>query len=148
MTHLVSKEDNTFKQQVECCEYPTAEFDHRAHLRLAYIYLTELDDTNSAVNKMSQTLLKLLRHAGIEPTAKFHKTLTKAWILAVYHFLNQTDKSHSADDFIAQHPLMLDTKIMLTHYSAETLFSETARAKFVEPNLEPIPRYDNKGAKL
>ncbi len=31
--------------------------------------------------------------------------------------------------------------IMLTHYSAEVLFSDEARAKFVEPNLDPIPEY-------
>jgi len=28
---------------------------------------------------------------------------------------------------------------MLTHYSAEVLFSPEARARFVEPNLESIP---------
>ena len=36
---------------------------------------------------------------------------------------------------------MLDSKIMMTHYSAEVLFSDEARAKFVDPNLHPIPRY-------
>jgi hypothetical protein len=36
---------------------------------------------------------------------------------------------------------VLDTKIMLTHYSAEVLFSPEARALFVEPDLDPIPRY-------
>jgi len=30
---------------------------------------------------------------------------------------------------------------MLTHYSAELLFSPEARAGFVEPNLDPIPRH-------
>ena len=37
---------------------------------------------------------------------------------------------------------LLDSKIMMTHYSAEVLFSDEARARFVEPNLSPIPRYD------
>ncbi len=36
---------------------------------------------------------------------------------------------------------MLDAKIMMTHYSAEVLFSDEARAEFVEPDLEPIPRH-------
>jgi hypothetical protein len=31
---------------------------------------------------------------------------------------------------------------MLTHYSAEVLFSPEARARFVEPDLEKIPRHD------
>ena len=44
--------------------------------------------------------------------------------------------------FIEQNPEMLDSKIMMTHYSAETLFSDEVRVKFVEPDLDPIPRYD------
>jgi hypothetical protein len=30
---------------------------------------------------------------------------------------------------------------MLTHYSADLLFSDQARANFVEPNRDPIPRH-------
>jgi hypothetical protein len=37
--------------------------------------------------------------------------------------------------------MLLDSRIMLTHYSTELLFSDKARAKFVEPDLDPIPRY-------
>ncbi len=40
-------------------------------------------------------------------------------------------------------PRLLDAKIMMTHYSAEVLFSEEARARFVEPNISPIPRNGN-----
>lgn len=29
---------------------------------------------------------------------------------------------------------------MMTHYSAGLLFSDEARAAFVEPDLDPIPR--------
>jgi hypothetical protein len=47
----------------------------------------------------------------------------------------------SADDFIRQTPLLLDSRIMLTHYSAERLFSPQARAAFVQPDRDPIPRH-------
>ena len=30
---------------------------------------------------MQNTLVALLKHAGIEPAAKYHETLTEAWIL-------------------------------------------------------------------
>ncbi len=50
--------------------------------------------------------------------------------------------AESAASFIADNPRMLDSKIMLTHYSTEVLFSPEARARFVEPNLELIPRQD------
>jgi hypothetical protein len=48
----------------------------------------------------------------------------------------------SAASFIASNPSLLDSRIMLTHYSTEVLFSPEARARFVEPNLELIPRHD------
>lgn len=58
------------------------------------------------------------------------------------HFMEATSSSESSESFIEQNPGMLDAKIMMTHYSAEVIFSDEARAKFVEPDLDPIPKYD------
>lgn len=142
MSHAVTKEDRAFKRQVEACEFPVAEFDHRAHLRLAYVYLCS-HNPDRAVERMRDAILGQLRQAGVDPAGKYHQTMTEAWILAVHHFLNKTECSESADDFISQNPMMLDPKIMLTHYSAELLFSEEAWRSFVEPNLDPIPRNES-----
>lgn len=40
---------------------------------------------------------------------------------------------------IERNPELLDSRIMLTHYSAEVLFSDEARARFVDPDIQPIP---------
>ncbi len=54
--------------------------------------------------------------------------------------MNQTtDETGSAAEFIEKNPQLLNTKIMLSHYSPETLFSEEARSSFVDPDIEPIP---------
>jgi hypothetical protein len=63
--------------------------------------------------------------------------------MAVRHFMEASPACESADAFIEQNPKLLDSKIMLTHYSAEVLFSDEARAQFVEPDLSPIPKYDS-----
>ena len=55
--------------------------------------------------------------------------------------MHRTPSALSADDFIRQTPLLLDSRIMLTHYSTERLFSPQARAAFVQPDLDPIPRH-------
>ncbi len=140
MAHLLSKEDRAFQAQFESCKFPPAEFNHRAHLRLAYIYLTE-SDIESAYHLMSEAIQNFLEYNGVD-LSKYHVTMTRAWILAVRHFMKATLSTESADSFIEQNPKMLDSKIMMTHYSAEVLFSEEARAKFIQPDLDPIPVYD------
>ncbi|MGI9239270.1 MAG: hypothetical protein ACR2RV_00625 [Verrucomicrobiales bacterium] len=140
MAHSASNEDLKFKGLVESCELPISEFSHRAHLRLAYVYLSE-HDTESAIELMRNSLGRLIHHNGVPPS-KFHETLTRAWILAVDHFMNQVVSSNSADELIDRHSELLDTEIMMTHYSAEVLFSEKARGEFVQPDLDPIPRYE------
>ena len=139
MKHLNSKEDIEFKRQFESCEFPVAEFNHKAHLRLAYVYLSE-NNADSSIELMRDSLIRYLKHNGVDPS-KYHETLTKAWVLAVHHFMNKTENSISSDELIDQQPEMLDSRIMMTHYSAEVLFSEEARKAFVQPNLEPIPRH-------
>ena len=137
MIHFVSTDDLAFRQQVEAGVFPIHEFNHRAHLRLAYVYLAEVT-AEQAVQHMRQALLGLLQQAGIDPSVKFYETLTRAWVLAVHYFMGQTEQADSADSFIDQHPELLDTQIMLTHYSAAVLFSDQARQGFVEPDLDPI----------
>ncbi len=140
MALLLSTKDRAFRAQFESCKIPPAEFNHRAHLRLAYIYLTEYD-IETAYHKMSEAIQSFLEYNGVD-LSKYHVTMTRAWILAVRHFMEATSSAGSADSFIEQNPKMLDSKIMMTHYSAEVLFSEEARAKFVKPDLESIPIYD------
>jgi hypothetical protein len=139
MNHQLSPEDQAFRAEFEACRFPPAEFHHRAHVRLAYVYLAE-HDTDAAHQRMQSALVAFLRHHGID-VAKYHETMTRAWIMAVRHFMERTAASTSAESFIETNPRLLDSKIMMTHYSAEVLFSEEARARFVEPNLSPIPRY-------
>ena len=139
MKFKTTEDDLEFRNRVEACEFPASDFNHRAHLRLAYIYLSE-NNTDKSTALMRDTLNRFLLHNGVDPS-KYHATLTKAWILAAHHFMNKTGGSGSADEFIDRNPEMLDTKIMMTHYSAEILFSDEARAAFVQPDLDPIPGY-------
>ena len=138
LKHDLSSADREFRAAFEAGAFAPADFSHRAHVRLAYVYLAE-SDVDLALERIRGALLTFLCHHDI-PASKYHATLTRAWILAVDHFMHRSPAS-SADDFIERNPLLLDTKIMLTHYSADLLFSDQARAEFVEPNLDPIPRH-------
>jgi hypothetical protein len=139
--HSSSSDDVTFREAFEACSFPPQEFGHRAHVRLAYVYLVE-DDVETAVERMREALFRFLDHHGVD-RAKYHETMTRAWIMAVRHFMERDAGASSADAFIDANPRLLDSKIMLTHYSAELLFSPQARAGFVEPDKDPIPRYQD-----
>ena len=102
------------------------------HVRLAYAYLCD-NTPEVACDRMKASLLRFLAHVGASPD-KFHETITRAWILAVRHFMDQAGPTGSYSEFIDRAPDLLAPSIMLTHYSAETLFSDAARSSFIRPD--------------
>lgn len=137
MNHQSSSEDQAFRKQFETGLMAPADFNHQAHIRLAYIYLCE-NEPELAYRRMRRSLQAFLAHHGVG-ASKYHETMTRAWTLAVRRFMAQSPDTTSAARFIEHHPKLLEAKIMLTHYSEDTLFSDAARSTFIEPDLEPIP---------
>lgn len=137
MSHRASPADLAFAADFAAGRIAPAAFDHAAHLRLAYVFLTAQSPAE-AHRAMRQALQTFLAKHGVDP-ARYHETLTQAWVLAVRHFMDRTPDTASAEELLAAHPQMRDTRIMLTHYSPELLHSAAARAAFVAPDLSPIP---------
>ena len=137
MTKL-TEADLRFLEAFETGE--VAGFGHREHLRLAYIYLT-LHSFDEALEKMDSGLRRLLARFGA-PASKFHRTLTQVWLLAVDHFMHAAGPTRGFEDFLrTDGRRLLDKDLVGTHYSPELLWSEEARLRFVEPDLQPIPRH-------
>jgi hypothetical protein len=134
-----SGSDREFRRAFERGEVPAAEFGHRAHLRLAYVYLSE-SAADEALAAMRAALAVFLARNRIDP-ARYHETLTRAWVAAVSHFMEGSPETASFDELAVQQPRMLDPQVMLTHYSRERLFSAEARAGFVTPDRDPLPGY-------
>ncbi len=139
MPHRVTAEDRAFQRDFEVGKLAPAAFGHAAHVRLAYIYLSALGP-EPAYPQMRSALLHFLAHHGID-RSKYHETLTRAWLLAVHHFMQQTPDTDSAADFMENSPRLFEKGIMHTHYSDARLFSEQARSGFMPPDLDPIPLY-------
>ena len=138
MPHHASAADHVFRNDFIAGRITPAQFNHRAHVRLAYVLLIEAG-VDEAAGQMRSALHAFLAHHGID-SAKYHETMTRAWILAVRHFMDRAGPSASADEFIHANPELLDSKIMLTHYSAALLFSPEARSAFMEPDIQPLSR--------
>ena len=136
--HALSDDDRRFQAAFEAGTVSPAEFTHRAHLRLAYTYLAE-HAVEAALPLMRHAIHRFLAHQRID-ASKYHETLTHAWLLAVRHFMERAGNTGCADDFLSRSAVLLDTSVMLTHYSKDLLFSSAARAEYVEPDLDPIPQ--------
>lgn len=85
-------------------------------------------------------IIRLNAAHGTEETAVrgYHDTLTRVWFLLVAA-LRQEDDAVSSEDFPTKHAARLDRNALLRYYSKERLFSTTARAVFVPPDLERLP---------
>jgi len=129
--------DRNFLDAFERCEIAPENFHHRDHIRLAYIYLRQ-HDADTTLTKMRSGLQRFLVHAGA-PATKYHETITRAWLLAVEHFMNETAPTSSFEEFAAAAPRLFAPGAMETHYTRELLRSDEARERFVEPDLQPIP---------
>ena len=134
---MPSHDDLAFRDDFEAGQVPPADFTHRAHLRLAYVLLCDAP-VETALTRMRRALHAFLRRNGV-PAEKYHETLTRSWLMAVRHFMDRAAPCASFDAFLAQDDRPLDTRIMLTHYSKDALFSDAARAAFVAPDLQAIP---------
>ena len=123
----------------ESCELTPATFRHREHLRIAYLYLTRYP-LATARRRLKRGLLRLLAHLGAPPS-HYHETMTRAWLLAVDHFLHRHGPQENSGQFFQVSACLLDKEIMHTHYTPDRLRSPAAQRRFIEPDLDPIPRY-------
>ena len=135
--HVPSLDDREFVAAFERCEMPGGGFTHRDHVRFAYVLLCELPVDEAHV-RTKASLMAFLDHHKIDP-AKYHETLTRAWLMAVRHFMDESAPSASADEFLELNPRLLDSSIMKSHYSDERMDSPEARQRFVDPDRAPIP---------
>jgi hypothetical protein len=133
----MDESDAQFLAAFEACSLQEAEFGHRQHLRLAYICLS-LHPFDGALLRVEGGLHRFLSHLGAPPET-YNQTLTRAWLLAVQHFMDSAGPCASFDQFIGASAPLLDVRIMETHYTRERLWSDEARTRFIEPDLQPIP---------
>ena len=107
-------------------------FTHRDHVRMAFVY-ARAGGAEHAVANARAGIARLA--AG---TSKYHETLTVAWARAVAHMSARSD-AHSFDGFLSEFPQLERRDLLSAHYTRERLFSDEARAGFVEPDLRPLP---------
>lgn len=132
------KDEDEIAEVVRTFEDATISRDkwkHAEHLTVALHYLT-LHDIDEATAKMREGIFKLLRafEVDLNKEMPYHETLTVFWMRTVAEF-NASRSGESlldrANDLVERY----DKDYPMRFYSREFLFSDEARARFVEGDL-------------
>jgi hypothetical protein len=125
--------DRDFIDRFEDCTLPAADFPHRAHVRLAWLYLQE----HPPLDALSRFCTSLKRFAAnLGKPGLYHETITWAYLLLIHERMTRTP-TPDFDAFAAANPDLLTWKpsVLDTYYRPETLHSDLARRVFVMPDL-------------
>jgi hypothetical protein len=125
-------DDTEFLRQVEAGAI--AEFPHRAHLRMAWLYLRG-EDFEDGSGKIRAAIQGLAAAKGAQD--KYHETITLFWARLVDYAIALTPEIGDFDSFIAAHEHLLNPRLLTLHYSAALLAA--SRAAWAAPDLIPLP---------
>jgi hypothetical protein len=119
---------------------PHAEWNHRAHVRVAWMYLRH-NSLDHAHILMRVAIIRLNASHGLveSPTRGYHETMTHVWLRLVSAAMRATPDHVASTSFLEVHAESLGKDAPLRHYTRELLLSPTARARFVEPDVLPLP---------
>lgn len=139
--HDTHVNDDEHLQRFEDHTLPIELWNHRAHLKVAYLYLQRFsfEETLSRL----QTGIRAYNAAkGIKdtPTGGYHETMTQAWLHLVHTTLCQFGPADSADAFFDAQTQLSGKRALLLFYSRDRIMSPEAKASFVAPDLAPLPR--------
>ena len=113
------------------------EWKHAEHLVVALYYLCSSSGLSDAYCKMRSGILNYLRAIGVDfkKEMPYHETITLFWMRMVLKF-KESKNGYSIVDLTNELVEACgDKDLLFKYYSRELLFSDRARAEFVEPDL-------------
>ncbi|MCC1483687.1 hypothetical protein [Winogradskyella immobilis] len=128
--------DIDFLQQFKDCKLDPKLFSHEAHLRLAWLMISNYGK-DKASKQIQEQLKKFVVFVGARD--KYNATLTVAAVYITHHFM-QKSKSSNFKDFIIEFPrLKTSFKALIeSHYSFDVFNLETAKAAYLQPDVLPF----------
>lgn len=124
----------------EDCSIDRGEWSHACHVATAAWYVAHHGEEEGA-RRMRDALLHYAAVHGIVPSGMrgYHETITLAWMRLVGRYVAAMGRDVALLDLVngcvANFP---DKNVVMSHYSSERLWSDAARAAWVEPDLRPF----------
>ena len=127
--------DQAFARAFERGEITPAQFDHRAHVRVAWVYLNEAATIDEALPRMRDAIRRFA--AAVGAATKYHETITVLWMRLLAGVKARGASGELAEVLLA-HPTLADKDLPLQYYSRDRLFCDEARSAWIEPDRKPI----------
>ena len=136
--------DNAFLAAFETQSLPSAEWAHRAHVKVAFLYLREMP-LGAALDRVRAGIRAYnAAHAVPEsPTSGYNETTTVAFVRLVAATMaayGDAFPTPTADAFCEVHPQLMTRNALRFFYSPQRRMDPRAKFEFVEPDLAPLPR--------
>jgi hypothetical protein len=133
--------DEEFLRAFEDCTLPFDQWRHRAHIKVAYLYLCRLP-YGQALETIRENIKRYNAATNTPESLErgYHETITVAWLRLVHFTLCEYGAAASADEFLEAQEHLLNRKALRFFYSRERIISWQAKAEFIEPDLAPFPR--------
>ena len=128
--------DSELRARFEDTSLPYDRWDHMSHVRVAFLYLSR-HTFPDAVKRMRIGIKQYNDAHRPEVRVGYHETITVVFLVLIKERMGEEGDSGSLS-FCDGNPDLLDPRILERYYSRELLFSEAARAGFVEPDREPL----------
>jgi hypothetical protein len=121
---------------------PKDAWTHRAHVRVAWCALRAQGAVASALPLVRERIRRLNEAQGGQntPTAGYHETITVAMLRLVASAREAHGEGTDSEAFCDAHPHLLRSSVLWLYYTRGRLLSETARRRFVAPDVGPLPR--------
>lgn len=133
----MSLNDDDFIRAFEDLTLQSGDFNHRGHLRIAWLYLQRWP-LKSAIDKTTTGIAAFASSLGAKD--KFHCTMTQATVLIMAERIHQ-QKQGQFEVFLAYNPDLVDdlAALLAKHYSHSVLYSHRAKTLFIAPDRLPLP---------
>jgi hypothetical protein len=133
--------DEAFIRAFEDCTLPFEQWKHRAHIKVAYLYLRRWPYAEA----LERVRASIKRYNATTNTPEslergYHETMTVAWMRLVHFTLCEYGPAPSAEEFLEAQEHLLNRKALRFFYSRDRIISWQAKAEFVEPDLVPFPQ--------
>ena len=131
--------DVEFLTAFEECTLTPADWTHEAHVRMAWLYLTQYDYEPAL--RFIRSGIQHLNARVLKKDLAYHETITVAFARLIESTRRMLPAKHTLSDLKLHAPDLFDRQLsaVVKYYSRDRLFSNEARSSWIEPDLAPLP---------